>query len=296
MKISTIKNPIAHERKPEFDDARFAALDAAFAELAPMDEVAEALAPTLKMMNPDVREIVADKKATPTPEASHTFKLTPGWNLIGIPFELDAESLAKFASVAAVFTYDEATQSYIQHEDTTAIVAGNAYWVFVAEATDITVTGSEVADYGVALARLGCTEQANVMFNNEKFLFPNSTLYVDMLKQTLTPSQSADNHIDTSMIDLHTLDTIHVTLTPEEEALQRQLEEDPAYKQKMKEQAKAERERQAELKRKAKAEQEKARKAQREAEKQALKAERARQDSIARAERELKKQQKNTES
>ena len=95
--------------------------------------------------------IVADKKATPTPEASHTFKLTPGWNLIGIPFELDAESLAKFASVAAVFTYDEATQSYIQHEDTTAIVAGNAYWVFVAEATDITVTGSEVADYGVAL-------------------------------------------------------------------------------------------------------------------------------------------------
>ena len=95
--------------------------------------------------------IVADKKATPTPEASHTFKLTPGWNLIGIPFELDAESLAKFASVAAVFTYDDATQSYIQHEDTTAIVAGNAYWVFVAEATDITVTGSEVADYGVAL-------------------------------------------------------------------------------------------------------------------------------------------------
>ena len=34
MKISTIKNPIAHERKPEFDDARFAALDAAFAEAA----------------------------------------------------------------------------------------------------------------------------------------------------------------------------------------------------------------------------------------------------------------------
>lgn len=62
MKISTIKNPITHERKPEFDDARFAALDAAFAELAPMDEVAEALAPTLRMMNPDVREIVADKK------------------------------------------------------------------------------------------------------------------------------------------------------------------------------------------------------------------------------------------
>lgn len=154
----------------------------------------------------------------------------------------------------------------------------------------------QYADYGVALARLGCTEQANVMFNNEKFLFPNSTLYVDMLKQTLTPGQSADNRIDTSLIDLHTLDTIRVVLTPEEEALRRQLEEDPAYKQRMKEQAKAERERQAELKRKAKAEQEKARKAQREAEREAMKAERARRDSIARAERELKNQQKNTES
>ena len=96
--------------------------------------------------------IVADKKASSeTSEASYAFSLTAGWNLIGIPLEMDAESLAKFASVAAVFTYDEATQSYIQIDDTTALVAGNAYWVFATEATEIAVNGSIINAEGVPL-------------------------------------------------------------------------------------------------------------------------------------------------
>ena len=63
MKINTLHAPIAHERKPEFDNDRFSALDEAFAGLCPIDEVAEALEETLKIMNPDVREVIADKKA-----------------------------------------------------------------------------------------------------------------------------------------------------------------------------------------------------------------------------------------
>ena len=63
MKINTIHTTIKHERKPQFDDARFAALDAAYEALAPIDEVAEALEETLRVMNPNVREVVADKKA-----------------------------------------------------------------------------------------------------------------------------------------------------------------------------------------------------------------------------------------
>ena len=96
--------------------------------------------------------IVADKKFSPeTPEASFTFNLTPGWNLIGIPFEMDAESLAKFESVAAVFTFDEATQSYVRYDDTTALAAGCAYWVFMTEAAEIKVNGSIINAEGVPL-------------------------------------------------------------------------------------------------------------------------------------------------
>ena len=101
----------------------------------------------------------------------------------------------------------------------------------------------QYADYGVALARLGCLEQANIMFNNEKMLFPNSSPYVDQLKQALTPNQRGDNRVDTSAIDLRTLDTITVHYTPEEEALRQQQADDPAFKQMMKEQAREERER-----------------------------------------------------
>ncbi len=95
--------------------------------------------------------IIADKKASVVPEATYTFNLTPGWNLIGIPFEMDAESLAKFTSVLAVYTYDDVTQAYIQYEDTTALSAGCAYWVFVNEAIEITVTGAAIEAEGVAL-------------------------------------------------------------------------------------------------------------------------------------------------
>lgn len=147
----------------------------------------------------------------------------------------------------------------------------------------------QYADYGVALARLGCTRQANTMFNNEKFLFPNSTLYVDILKQTLTPAYAAEGGIDTSLIDIHTLDTITVRYTPEEEALLRQLEEDPAYKQMLKERAKAERERQAELKRKEKAAADQARKEARKAEQAALKAQREAEREARKAQREAQK-------
>lgn len=123
----------------------------------------------------------------------------------------------------------------------------------------------QYADYGVALAQLGCREQANVMFNNEKTFFPNSSKYVDYLKQTLTPYYASDNHADTTRIDIKTLDTIHITLTPEEIALQQQIESDPEYQQLQKQLQKEEREQKAialkkskELKAKEQAEQRKA--------------------------------------
>ncbi len=111
------------------------------------------------------------------------------------------------------------------------------------------------ADYGVALARLGRLEQANTMFNNEKTFFPNSTAYVDYLINTLTPMYAGRGHTDTSHIDLKSLDTIHVTLTPEEEVYLRQLEADPEYQKLLKQQAKEEKEQKALETKKAKREQ-----------------------------------------
>ena len=75
------------------------------------------------------------------------------------------------------------------------------------------------ADYGVALARLGCYRQADIMFNNEQLLFPVSASYISILKDSLIPAAYATSLADTSAIDLATLDTIHITLTPEEQAL-----------------------------------------------------------------------------
>ena len=114
------------------------------------------------------------------------------------------------------------------------------------------------ADYGVALARLGCLEQANTMFNNEKTFFPNSTAYVDYLIGRLTPTYAGRGHTDTSHIDLKTLDTIHITLTPEEESYIRQLENDPEYQKMLKQQQKEEKEQKALENKKAKREQAKA--------------------------------------
>lgn len=140
----------------------------------------------------------------------------------------------------------------------------------------------QYADYGVALARLGCLEQANIMFNNEKMLFPNSSQYVDFLKQSLTPNQAADMRTDTTRINVEALDSIPITYTPEEEALRRQQAEDPDYKRLMKQKAQEQRKKEAEAKREA-------RKAQRLAEQEAQRAERARQDSISRAQKQVSK-------
>lgn len=138
----------------------------------------------------------------------------------------------------------------------------------------------QYADYGVALARLGQNTQANIMFNNEKMLFPNSSQYVDFLKQSLTPNQAADMRTDTTRIDVEALDSIPITYTPEEEALRRQQAEDPEYKRQMKQKAQEQRKKEAEAKRET-------RKTQRLAEQEAQRAERARQDSISRAQKQV---------
>lgn len=121
------------------------------------------------------------------------------------------------------------------------------------------------ADYGVALARLGCLEQANTMFNNEKAFFPNSTTYVDYLISIFTPNQASDKHIDTTKIDLKTLDTIRIMLTPEEASIQRQLENDPEYQRQLKQQLKEEKEQKALATKKAKKELAKAKEKERKA-------------------------------
>ena len=91
--------------------------------------------------------IVADKVAAA--EDEFTFYLTPGWNLVGIPFAMDAASLAKFDGI--VFAYDEEANTYVNYEPT-AMVAGGSYWVFVNQATEITVNAvAGDATDGVAL-------------------------------------------------------------------------------------------------------------------------------------------------
>ena len=127
------------------------------------------------------------------------------------------------------------------------------------------------ADYGVALAQLGCPEQANIMFNNEKMFFPHSAPYVDMLKQTFAPAYAADGRTDTSHIDLSTLDTIRVTLTAEELALQEQLANDPEYQKQLKMQQKEERAQQALTKQQEKKARDKAKKEEKKAKEKAKK-------------------------
>lgn len=121
------------------------------------------------------------------------------------------------------------------------------------------------ADYGIALARLGCLDVANTMFNNEKTFFPNSAQYVDYLKRTLTPHQASNTNTDTTLINLSTLDTITITLTPEEIALQQQIESDPEYQKLQKQLAKEEKEQAAREAKEAKQQLAKAREAERKA-------------------------------
>ncbi len=168
------------------------------------------------------------------------------------------------------------------------------------------------AEYGVALARLGCLPQANTMFNNEYHFFPASRPYVLILKESLTPTFFADTLWDTTRINLATLDTIAVTFTAEELALQAQLAADPAYQQMLKAQQKEERQQQAIEKQKAQKDKKRARKEEQKAKQkareqakrdkeqakrqalrdkeEAAKAEQARQDSIARAEKKLQRE------
>lgn len=160
------------------------------------------------------------------------------------------------------------------------------------------------ADYGVALAKLGCLNQANVMFNNEKLFFPNSTPYIDYLIKTLTPQQATNKQFDTTRIDIKTLDTIKVLLTPEELAFQHQLDNDPEYQRLLRQQMKEEKEQKALEARKAKAEQSKAkeleRKAKAKAKKKAQKekaaakkeAEKARKQAVKEAEKARKAEKK----
>jgi len=130
---------------------------------------------------------------------------------------------------------------------------------------DKVIHPGQYADYGVALAKLGQLEKANVMFNNEKTFFPNSSKYVDFLKRTYTPNQAGDSHFDTTKIDIKALDSIQVVYTPEELAAQQELEADPEYQKMLKQQQLEEKEAKALAKKKARQERAKAKKAERKA-------------------------------
>ena len=121
------------------------------------------------------------------------------------------------------------------------------------------------ADYGVALAKLGCTEQANIMFNNEVMLFPNSTAYVNTLKASLAPAYASDFRTDTSEILMVHLDTIQVVLTPDELLEQEMLAKDPEYQKMLKEKQQAAKEQAAIAKEKEKKLKDKQKKAEQEA-------------------------------
>lgn len=67
--MTTINKKITHTRKPQYEAERanpieemIASIEQMIEYLCPVDEVAEALIDTLRMMNPDVREVVADKE------------------------------------------------------------------------------------------------------------------------------------------------------------------------------------------------------------------------------------------
>jgi len=130
---------------------------------------------------------------------------------------------------------------------------------------DKVIHPGQYADYGVALAKLGQLEKANVMFNNEKTFFPNSSKYVDFLKRTYTPNQADNSRFDTSKIDLKALDSIHVEYTPEELAAQQELEADPEYQKMLKQQQLEEKEAKALATKKARQERAKAKEAERKA-------------------------------
>ena len=58
MKISTLNHSVAHERNFRYDDQRFAALERAFDELAPVEAVVESMIDILRRVNPATRAVV----------------------------------------------------------------------------------------------------------------------------------------------------------------------------------------------------------------------------------------------
>ncbi len=82
--------------------------------------------------------IIADKKASVIEDGSFTFNLTPGWNLIGIPFTLDDESIMNLGSAVNVYAYDEEARAYV-HRDSETFEAGRSYWVYARHSMAITV-------------------------------------------------------------------------------------------------------------------------------------------------------------
>ena len=67
--MTTLNKKITHERKPQYEAERknpieeiIETIEEMVAELCPVDEVAEALIDTLRIMNPNVREVIADKE------------------------------------------------------------------------------------------------------------------------------------------------------------------------------------------------------------------------------------------
>jgi hypothetical protein len=85
-------------------------------------------------------------------KVSHTYRLQGGWNLIGVPFELDENSHALLAALEPM-GYDSATAAYVK--DVNQFVPGAAYWVFVHAnlltegVYNMTLRGAEVEDLTV---------------------------------------------------------------------------------------------------------------------------------------------------
>ena len=219
--------------------------------------------------------------------------------------------LATFASCVSEGTLTEAPAALVMYQtkpsDSRLVEVAKSY----AEAINANLGEGLIhpglyAEYGVTLARLGCLQQANTMFNNELRFFPGSQWYIEV-----TPAFAADTLWDTTRINIKSLDTIPVTLTDEEEALQRQQASDPEYQRFIKAQQREEREQQAIEKEKTKKEQKRARqeeqkakkkareqakrekeaakRAEKQAKEDAIRAEQQRQDSIARAEQKAQK-------
>ena len=68
MKINTLHAPITHERKIQFEhdranpiDELIAVIDSMIEELCPIDEVAECMIDTLRKVNPNVHDVIADE-------------------------------------------------------------------------------------------------------------------------------------------------------------------------------------------------------------------------------------------